>query len=349
MMLRAILGAAVLAAAIAAPPAWSADKPGPALHASVIDGIAEALLQDGATAPQRSGFVMGAGPDASPKYYFENGGSVAGPISFSELTARLAAGTIRLDTVLWKEGMAAWMQARYLPEIAVLYDRRTDRPAVTPAEPPVEVLPVAPAPQPAVAPSPAPADTPPAVAPAAVVAPTGPAIPANGPTGPAVADVAPAAPVQPADAVTTPTGPTGPAVVPAGPAVAPATAPPAGPAQPEPAAVADPAFTEYMVGTWTFPDNGNPPSILTANLLPTGEITGTFDTAPPNRTERIRIAVSGRWIAARIDATHLGLTLDMLFKLNDRASPVKTVTPLEIVDHDTLRDAGGGLNKRAPG
>src|SRR5581483_258251 len=105
MMLRAILGAAVLAAAIAAPPAWSADKPGPALHASVIDGIAEALLQDGATAPQRSGFVMGAGPDASPKYYFENGGSVAGPISFSELTARLAAGTIRLDTVLWKEGM----------------------------------------------------------------------------------------------------------------------------------------------------------------------------------------------------------------------------------------------------
>jgi hypothetical protein len=88
---------------------------------------------------------------------------------------------------------------------------------------------------------------------------------------------------------------------------------------------------------------------MTAKLLPTGEIDGILEIRPPNQKDPAKIVVSGKWIAARIDATHINLTLDMMLRMNERTQPLKTVTPLEIVDHETLRDAGGLLNKRTPG
>jgi GYF domain 2 len=84
-------------------------------------------------------------PAAAQFFYAENGKPV-GPLTLAEIQAKIAAGAITPDTLVWKAGAPAWVAAKQLPEVAPLF---AGGPAPKPAP--------TPAPAPAPAPTPAPA------------------------------------------------------------------------------------------------------------------------------------------------------------------------------------------------
>jgi GYF domain 2 len=83
-------------------------------------------------------------PQPAAQYFYNDNGKPAGPVSLSEIQARIAAGAIKPDTLVWKAGTPNWVQAREQAEIATLF--------VTP--------PPTPTPTPVVVPQPAPTPTP---------------------------------------------------------------------------------------------------------------------------------------------------------------------------------------------
>jgi len=85
-------------------------------------------------------------PQPSAQYYYNDNGKPTGPMPLSEIQARIAAGAIRPDTLVWKAGTPNWVQAKEQAEIAALFM----------APPPTPV----PGPQPAPSPSPTPSPAP---------------------------------------------------------------------------------------------------------------------------------------------------------------------------------------------
>jgi hypothetical protein len=51
-------------------------------------------------------------------WYYAVNGATTGPIALAELRAALAAGKLSTGDLVWKEGMADWMPARSVPELA---------------------------------------------------------------------------------------------------------------------------------------------------------------------------------------------------------------------------------------
>ena len=45
-------------------------------------------------------------------------GAQAGPVTTDELNVLFTAGTLRNDTLVWRQGMAAWLPANQVPELA---------------------------------------------------------------------------------------------------------------------------------------------------------------------------------------------------------------------------------------
>src|SRR6185312_13042972 len=56
-------------------------------------------------------------PPAAQFYYSENGKPV-GPVPLSEIQAKIAAGVITPDTLVWKSGTPNWVAAKELSEVA---------------------------------------------------------------------------------------------------------------------------------------------------------------------------------------------------------------------------------------
>ena len=79
----------------------------------------------------------------SAQFFYSENGKPMGPFSLSEIQAKIAAGLIKPDTLVWKAGTPSWVAAKELTEVAVLF---------TAAAPPAP----APAPKPAPTPSPTP-------------------------------------------------------------------------------------------------------------------------------------------------------------------------------------------------
>ena len=81
-------------------------------------GQAMAAPQPGASAPQP------AGPPPLPTqavWYAAIGGAQAGPFDQAALAAKVQAGEVTADTLVWAQGMANWMAAREAPELAGLF------------------------------------------------------------------------------------------------------------------------------------------------------------------------------------------------------------------------------------
>jgi hypothetical protein len=55
---------------------------------------------------------------SKPKFFYNDGGKPSGPINISDLKAKLAEGTIRRETLVWKSGTPNWVPAREVPELA---------------------------------------------------------------------------------------------------------------------------------------------------------------------------------------------------------------------------------------
>jgi hypothetical protein len=60
-------------------------------------------------------------PGAGPRYYLGVGGRQVGPLDLGALQAEVDAGRLSRDTLVWKDGMAAWEPAEKVAEVAALF------------------------------------------------------------------------------------------------------------------------------------------------------------------------------------------------------------------------------------
>src|ERR1700682_336501 len=57
----------------------------------------------------------------SAQFFYSENGKPMGPFSLSEIQAKIAAGLIKPDTLVWKAGTPNWVAAKELAEVAVLF------------------------------------------------------------------------------------------------------------------------------------------------------------------------------------------------------------------------------------
>jgi hypothetical protein len=91
-------------------------------------------------------------PDA--QFFYNDNGKPVGPVTLAEIRAKIAAGTITPDTLVWKAGTPSWVAAKQLPEVAPLFaggSAPTPAPAPKPAPTPTPTPAPAPTPSPAAA------------------------------------------------------------------------------------------------------------------------------------------------------------------------------------------------------
>jgi membrane protease subunit (stomatin/prohibitin family) len=74
-------------------------------------------------------------PPATPggAWYIAENRQVVGPYTATEIAAAIAAGRVRRDTLVWTGGMAAWMRAAEVADIARHFPRETTPPPLPPA------------------------------------------------------------------------------------------------------------------------------------------------------------------------------------------------------------------------
>jgi hypothetical protein len=60
------------------------------------------------------------------QFYFNDSGRASGPASLAEIRAKVAAGAIKPDTLVWKTGLPNWLPAKDLPEVASLLQQTFD-------------------------------------------------------------------------------------------------------------------------------------------------------------------------------------------------------------------------------
>ena len=55
------------------------------------------------------------------QYFYSDNGKPAGPVTLADIQAKIAAGAIKPDTLVWKAGTPSWVPAKDQPEIAPLF------------------------------------------------------------------------------------------------------------------------------------------------------------------------------------------------------------------------------------
>jgi hypothetical protein len=70
---------------------------------------------------------------AAAQFYYNDGGKPVGPVTLAEIQAKIAAGTITPDTLVWKTGAPSWIAAKQMSEIAALLGGAKPGPAAAPA------------------------------------------------------------------------------------------------------------------------------------------------------------------------------------------------------------------------
>ena len=83
---------------------------------------------------------MAMPPVALPayQYFVAHNGQSLGPYGAQQLQQFLAGGNITRDSMLWREGLAGWMPAQQMTELAQLFTTQAPPlPAATPPPPPV--------------------------------------------------------------------------------------------------------------------------------------------------------------------------------------------------------------------
>jgi len=58
---------------------------------------------------------------AATQYFAGIGGAQAGPFTLENVSVQIQSGQITRATVMWKQGMAAWLPAEQIPEVAALF------------------------------------------------------------------------------------------------------------------------------------------------------------------------------------------------------------------------------------
>ncbi len=70
------------------------------------------------------------------QWYYNEGSERRGPVSHEELQGLIAQGVVGADNLAWREGMANWVRAGDLPELARFFETPPSAEGSPPAEPP---------------------------------------------------------------------------------------------------------------------------------------------------------------------------------------------------------------------
>jgi membrane protease subunit (stomatin/prohibitin family) len=87
-------------------------------------GMGFAMAQQMANALGQQGSTAGGAPPPLPaaaQYFAAIGGAQAGPFGMDQLRAQVAGGQVTRDTLVWKQGMAAWTPVAQVPELEALF------------------------------------------------------------------------------------------------------------------------------------------------------------------------------------------------------------------------------------
>jgi len=109
--------------------------------ALVVLAPAWALAQTGMTGAGEPVLLAQAAPPPLPQppgsqYFYNDNGKPVGPVTLDEIRAKIAAGTITPDTLVWKAGTPGWVAAKELTEVAALFQAPAPAPSPAPAPAP---------------------------------------------------------------------------------------------------------------------------------------------------------------------------------------------------------------------
>ncbi|MCA9597140.1 MAG: DUF4339 domain-containing protein, partial [Myxococcales bacterium] len=112
-----------------------------------VGGLAASFAQS-VTAPESAPLSTLSTP--SDEWYVGINGVPVGPIRLSELRSKASAGTITLDSLVWRDGFEEWISLRTFPELVAIVEEGVSsaRASLTPLSPHVSSPPVAPVPAP---------------------------------------------------------------------------------------------------------------------------------------------------------------------------------------------------------
>jgi len=102
----------------------AAGTPGGAAADGMGLGMGFAMAQQMAQAMSGQGGAGGATPPALPQaglFFVAINGQQTGPHAIDVLRQHVAGGTLTPETLVWKQGMAAWSPAAQVPELAALF------------------------------------------------------------------------------------------------------------------------------------------------------------------------------------------------------------------------------------
>ena len=80
--------------------------------ANQVGGMFNQQTQQGATPPPMPGQAM---------YFAGIGGQQAGPFDMKTLQSMIASGQLTAETLVWKQGIAGWLAANQVPDVAALF------------------------------------------------------------------------------------------------------------------------------------------------------------------------------------------------------------------------------------
>ncbi|HVS68245.1 MAG TPA: SPFH domain-containing protein [Mycobacteriales bacterium] len=115
----------------------AAQNPGGSAGAGLGLGAGIAMGQQLAGAMAQQPAAAAAAPPPLPGqagYFLGVNGQQVGPITVGDLPARIASGELTRDTLVWREGMAAWTRAGDVPEVNAVFGAAP--PPLPPAAPP---------------------------------------------------------------------------------------------------------------------------------------------------------------------------------------------------------------------
>jgi membrane protease subunit (stomatin/prohibitin family) len=81
-------------------------------------GIAMAGQMMGGMNPQATGSAPPPPPMAGPSFHVATNGQTQGPFSIQQMSAGVAQGQINGETMVWSQGMAGWLPASQVPQLA---------------------------------------------------------------------------------------------------------------------------------------------------------------------------------------------------------------------------------------
>ncbi|MGD2108438.1 MAG: GYF domain-containing protein, partial [Phycisphaerae bacterium] len=92
-------------------------------------------MMGGAGSPMMPGASAAPPPPPVGVWHVASGGQASGPFTLAQLASGIAQGQLSRGTMVWTAGMASWLPAEQVPQLAAYFDAPPPPPPAPPANP----------------------------------------------------------------------------------------------------------------------------------------------------------------------------------------------------------------------